>query len=168
VKFTTVLDKLEKFNRLLSGGFEWIAFAGLLVMMLVTCVSVVGSKLFLWPVPGNVDIVTLAQIVAITFAAAFTQIIGRHVRVEFFVSRLPKRAQAVLNSFVSLFLIALFVVIIWRSCLLGQSFQATGQVSLSARIPLHPFAYGIALASIPICLVFLREFLSSLAQVVKR
>ena len=168
MKLVTVSGKFEKFNRRLSGGFEWIGVAGLLVMMVVTVIDVVGAKLFLWPVPGGVDIVTLSQIVAIAFAVAFTQIIGRHVKVEFFVARLPGRAQGVINSIVSLFLIALFVLIIWRSFVLGQSLQTTGQVSLSAQIPLYPFAYGIALASIPVCLVFLRELLDSLAKVVKR
>jgi len=162
------LDKFDKFNRRVSSGFEWVALFGLLLIVVVTCIDVVGSKAFRWPLPGAVDITNLSQIVAIAFAIAFTQIIGRHVRVEFFVSRLPGRAQGVINSAVSLLILALFILIIWRSCVLGQSLQTTGQVSLSARIPLYPFAYGIALASIPVCLVIFVEFLSSLAQVVKR
>jgi len=168
VKLNTFLDKFEKFNRLVSGGFEWIGVVGLLLMMVVTCIDVMGAKLFLWPVPGGVDIVTLSQIVVIAFAVAFTQIIGRHVRVEFFVSRLPLRAQWVIDSFFSLLTLALFILIIWRSYVLGQSLQAAGQVSLSARIPLYPFAYGIALASIPVCLIFLVGFLRPIAQAVKR
>jgi len=168
VKFSTLLDKFEKFNRLVSGGFEWIGVVGLVFMMVVTCIDVMGAKLFLWPVPGGVDITTLSQIVAIAFAVAFTQIIGRHVRVEFFVGRLPLRAQWVIDIFVSLLTLALFVLIIWRSYVLGQSLQTTRQVSLSARIPLYPFAYGIALAGIPVCLVFFVEFLNSLTKAVKR
>ena len=168
MKLNTFLDKFEKFNRLVSSRFEWIGVVGLLSMMVVTCIDVVGAKLFLWPVPGGVDIVTLSQIVAIAFAVAFTQIIGRHVRVEFFVGRLPLRAQRVIDSFFSLLTLALFMLIIWRSYVLGQSLQTAGQVSLSARIPLYPFAYGIALASIPVCLIFLVEFLRPIAQAVKR
>ena len=168
MNFNKLLDKFDKFNRRLSSGFEWIALVGLLLIVAVTCIDVVGSKAFRWPFPGAVDITDLFQIVAIAFAIAFTQIIGRHVRVEFFVSRLPGRAQGVINSAVSLLTLALFILIIWRSYALGLSLQTAGQVSLSARIPLYPFAYGIALACIPVCLVIFAEFLSSLAQVVKR
>jgi len=168
VQFVGVLGKLEKFNRRLSGWFEWIAVIGLLAMMSITCIDVVGAKAFSRSIPGSVDIVTLSQIVAIFFAVAFTQIMGRHVRVEFFVSRLPERAREAVNSIVSLILIGLFALIIWRSFVLGQSLQASGQVSNTARVPLYPFAYGMALASIPVCLVFFREFLGSLAGVVKR
>jgi hypothetical protein len=35
-------------------------------------------------------------------------------------------------------------------------------------IPYYPFAYGIALASIPVCLVFLIEFVKSLTKRVQR
>jgi len=141
---------------------------GLLLMMAITCIDVVGAKVFLWRLLGAIDIVMLSQIVAIAFACAMTLIIGRHVRVEFFVARLPRRAQAVIDSIILLLGLGLFSVIIWRLCVLGYSFQTTGEYSATAHIPLYPFAYGIALASIPVCLVLLLGFLNSLTRVVKR
>jgi len=167
VEFTRVLEKFEKFNRWLSGWFEWIAIAGLLVMMFATCIDVVGAKLFLWPVPGVTDIAGLSQAM-IAFAAAFTLIIGRHIQVEFVIDKLPRRAQSVIDSIINLLGLALFILIIWRMYELGQYYQTAGEVSGSIRIPLSPFAYGFALASIPVCLVLLVRFLNSLARVVKR
>jgi len=163
-----MFDKFEKFNRRLSGWFEWVGAAGLLLVMLVTNIDVIGAKLFLWPLRGAIDMVMLFQLVAVAFAGAFTLIIGRHVRVEFFVTRLPQRAQAIINSIVSLIGLGLFILIIWRLCVLGYSFQTTGETTATAHIPVYPFAYGAALASIPVCLVLLHELLSSLARVVKR
>ncbi|NIS59706.1 MAG: TRAP transporter small permease subunit [Proteobacteria bacterium] len=110
----------------------------------------------------------LSQIVAISFAASMTLILGRHIRVEFFVARLPRRAQAVINSTVFLLGFGLFIVIIWRLCVLGYSFQTAGESSATIYIPYYPFAYGIAFASIPVCLVFLLEFLKSLTKRVQR
>jgi len=137
-------------------------------MMVITCIDVVGAKVFLWPVLGALDIVMLSQIVAIAFAASMALILGRHIRVEFFVARLPRRAQAVIDSVVFLVGLGLFIVIIWRLCVLGHSFQTSGEYSVTAHIPLYPFAYGIALASIPVCLVLLLEFLKSLTKMVQR
>jgi TRAP-type C4-dicarboxylate transport system permease small subunit len=134
------LEKFEKFNRSLSSWFEWIGLFGLLVVMFITCIDVIGAKLFLRPIFGAIDIVVLSQLVAISFACAFALILGRHVRVEFFVARL----------------------------VYGYSLQTGGEVSATARIPLYPFAYGIALASIPVCLVFLLEFLKSLTRIAKK
>jgi len=163
-----VLSKFEKFNRRLSGWFEWIGVAGLLLMMLITCIDIIGAKLFLWPLLGAIDWVRAWQSLAIAFACAVTLIVGRHVRVEFFVARLPRRAQAVTDSIVFLLGLGLFILIVWRLSVLGYFLQAGGEVSATAHIPRCLFAYGIALASIPVCLVFLQELLSSLARVVKR
>lgn len=168
VKLTTRLDKFEKFVSRLSGWFEWIGIAGLLMMMLVTSIDVVGGKLFTWRLLGAIDIVMLSQIVAIAFACACALIVGRHVRVEFFITRLPQRTQAVINSIISILGLGLFIIIIWRLTVLGYSFQAWGVTTATIYIPLYPFAYGVALASIPVCLVFFVELIKSLGQVAKR
>ena len=133
-------------------------------MMVVTCIDVVGSKVFRWPLPGSIDMVQLAQTVAIAFAASMALILGRHIRVEFFVDLLPRRVQAVINSVILLLGLGLFIVIIWRLCVLGYSFQTSGEYSMTAYIPYYPFAYGMALAFIPVCLVLLVKFLKSLTK----
>lgn len=163
-----VLAKLEKFNRRLSGFFEWIGVVALLVMMVITCIDVVGAKVFLWRLFGAIDIVQLAQIVAIAFAASMTLIVGRHIQVEFFVARLPKRIRAVVNSVIFLLVLGLFVLIIWRLCAIGYSFQTSGEYSATVSIPYYPFAYAIALASLPVCLVLLQEFFKSIQRVVQK
>jgi len=163
-----MLRKLEEFNRSLSGWFEWVGLAGLLVLMLITCIDVIGSKVFLKPVFGSIDIVMLSQLVAISFAAAFSLLLGKHVTVEFFVPRLPRRAQAVTDSIAFLLALIFFVLIVWRLCVHGYSLQTGGEVSATARIPLAPFAYGIAIACVPVCVVFFLQFVNSLIKVVKK
>jgi TRAP-type C4-dicarboxylate transport system permease small subunit len=163
-----MLRKLEEFNRSLSGWFEWIGLAGLLVLMFITCIDVIGAKLFLKPVFGGIDIVMLSQLVAISFAAAFSLLLGKHVTVEFFVPRLPRRAQAVADSIAFLLGLIFFVLIVWRLCVHGYSFQTGGEVSATARIPLAPFAYGIAIACVPGCVVFFLGFVNSLIRAVKK
>jgi len=160
----SVLEKFERVNRRLSGWCEWIGLVGLLLVMVITCIDVVGAKVFKLPLLGALDIVMLSQIVTISFAASMTLILGRHIQVEFVFTLLPRRAQAIINSIVLLLGLGLFIVIIWRLCVLGYSFQTSGEYSPTAYIPLYPFAYGIALGSIPVWLVFLLEFLKSLTK----
>ncbi|MBE9573513.1 MAG: TRAP transporter small permease [Proteobacteria bacterium] len=164
----SALEKFEKFNRRLSDWFEWIGLAGFLVMMFITCIDVIGAKLFLLPVFGVIDIVMLSQVVAISFAAASALILGRHISVEFFVVMLPRRVRALIDIIIHLLGLALFIVIIWRLCVYGYLLQTGGEESATARIPLAPFAYSIALASIPVCLVFLLEFLNAIVRMAKR
>ena len=159
-----MLSKFENFNRRLSGWFEGIGLAAMLVMMVLTCIDVIGAKFFKSPILGALDIVQLCQIVAIAFAASMTLIVGRHIQVEFFFNLLPRRVQVVINFLVLLIVLGLFIVIIWQVCVLGYSFQTSGEYSPTAYIPLYPFAYGIALACIPVCLVLIHEFLKALKQ----
>lgn len=159
-----MLNKFEKFNRWLSNWCEWIGLAALLVMMTVTCIDVVGSKLFHRPLLGSIDMVQLSQIVAISFAAGIAQILGRHVQVEFVYDLLPRRAQELIDSVWSVLSLGLFIVVIWRLWVLGNSFKTTGEYTATAYIPLYPFAYALAVACIPVCLVLILEFLKSLAK----
>ena len=159
-----MLNKFEKFNRRVSDGFEWIGLAGLLLMMVITCIDVIGAKVFKSPVLGALDIVQLSQIVAISFGMGMALIVGRHIRVESFVPLLPQRAQTVINSLIHLLGLGFFIVIIWQVCVLGYAFQTSGEYSMTAYIPYYPFAYAIALAFIPICLILLVKFLKSLRK----
>lgn len=134
----------------------------MLLMMAVTCIDVVGAKVFGWRLPGAIDIVMLFQIVVISFAAGMALILGRHIQVEFFFNLLPPRVRAVINGFILLLSLGLFILIIWRLYALGHSYQTSGEHSAAAYIPLYPFAYAIALAGIPVGLILLQRFLKLL------
>ena len=163
----TVLAKFEKFNRTVSAGIEWVGLCAIVVMMLITTVDVLGSKLLKMPVFGALDIMMIAQLLAMSFAAAITLVISRHVQVDFFVMLLPKRIQAVVDCFVNLLGLFLFTVIVWRLTIYGYDLQTAGEVSSTARIPLYPFAYGAAFGFIPVCLVYVSAFIGSVLKVAK-
>ena len=80
-----MLEKVDRFNEALSSWMQSISLAAVVFMVILTCIDVVGAKLFRLPVPGSLDMIMLAQLIAITFAAAMTLIRDRHVSVEFIV-----------------------------------------------------------------------------------
>ncbi len=165
VKFTPRLDKFDKFNNRLSGWLEWVGISAFLLMVLVTVIDVVGAKLFTWRLLGAIDVVMLAQIITISFAAACTLLAGRHVSVEFFVTILPQRAQTIIESLVSFLGLSLFSLIIWRLVVLGYSYQTSGEATATVYIPLFFFAYAAAFACIPVSLMYLAELIKSLTGV---
>lgn len=162
------MNRFDRFNRLAASLFEWVGLAGLLVMMFVTCIDVIGSKVFLRPVPGSIDIVMLCQLVAISFVAASALLLGRHVHVEFFITMLPPRIRDIVDCIMHFFSLTLFALIVWRLSTYGYSLFTGKEVSPTARIPLYPFAYGIALACIPVSLVLLSSFIKSLLRLIKK
>jgi TRAP-type C4-dicarboxylate transport system permease small subunit len=162
-----VLERLERFNRRLSIYMEAVAAVGLLTMMVVTCVDVVGAKVFLHPLFGSIDIVELSQLVAISFTGASALILGNHVKVEFFMVMLPKRIAALGDSIIHFLGFLLFALVVWRLLAYGYSLQVAHEVSPTIRIPLYGFAYGFAVASVPLCLVLLSQMIQSLKVLIE-
>jgi TRAP-type C4-dicarboxylate transport system permease small subunit len=164
----SLLSTAEKYNKRLITYLEWIGSVGLLTMMVITCVDVLGSKVFLRPIFGALDIVQLSQLVAISFGASSALIFGRHVEVEFFTIMLPERAQAAISVVVNFLGLLLFIIILWRIVIFGNYMLTGGEVSSTARIPFYPFAYGIALGTLPLCLVLLSRLITSLSRMLKK
>lgn len=161
------LEKLEHLNSKVSGWLEWVGFAGILVIILVTTVDVVGAKAFLTPVFGSLDIVVLAQLIAASFTVSATLIAGRHVRVDFFIVLLSKRWRAAVDTFVCSLAFVFFVIVVWRLAMYAYSLQTGGEVSPTARISLYPFAYAAAVACIPVCLIYLSQIITTLMRSTK-
>ena len=162
-----ILFKYERFNWLLGNWVAWLGIVAMLAMLLVTCVDVVGAKLFHWPVPGFDEAIGLGQLLAMSFAAAITLILNRHVHVDLLVRRLRSRLQAGLNSLTSFLGLGLFVLITWQLFLFGRSLQTSGELSEAGDIPFYPFIYIVAIAFVPVCLSLLWQFVSSMVKVVK-
>ena len=164
----SVLARFEKFSGRISALFEWIGLAALLMMMVTTCIDVVGAKVFLWRLFGAIDVVMLCQLVAIAFASSMTLIVGQHIQVEFFYNMWSRRTQAVISSVVVLLQLGLFLMIIWRIWVLGYSFQTSGEYSATAHILYYPYAYGVGFACIPVCFALIVEFIKSIKKAVEK
>ncbi len=162
------IERLERFAQSSSRWINWVAGVGLVAMLGLTVADIIGIKLFRHPVPGAIELVAFLGVVVTAFAIAFTQVRRGHIQVEFFVMRLPEHARAGVIALVSLLGIALFALLAWRSFEFGQSLQASGEVSMTQRIPFYPFVYALTFCCIPVCLVLLVDFLKSVMKAVKK
>ena len=159
-----ILDRITQYSRLVSRGFEWVGMLAFVMMLVSTCVDVIGAKLFKWPLPGGTEIIYMIQIIAIAGALAITQIDNQHIRVEFFVDLASRKMKALLTGIVSILGVALFALLSWQSYKYGMKLLGTGDITTSARIPFYPFAFWIALSCIPMCFVLLVEFIRSVRE----
>lgn len=154
-----LLGRFHTLNRRVCGVVEWIGVFAFLLMMVITCIDVAGAKILKAPVYGALDVIVIAQLIAISTAIASTLGSNKHIQVEFFAMMFPKRIQAIMECIVNLLGFSLFVLIVWRLFAYGYDFQIEGEESPTAQIPLYPFVYCAAIANIPVCLVFLYKFL---------
>jgi TRAP-type C4-dicarboxylate transport system permease small subunit len=162
-----MLDKFERFNRVVGGWAEWVGFGAVCFMIALTAVDVVGAKLFRLPVPGALDLMMLGQLVAVSFAATMATLLDRHIQVEFFVLFFPKRLQALVDCLVYFLTLGLFILIVWRLFTHAYHQQGGAEETATAHIALAPFTYACALAIAPVCLVLLQRLLTSILKVTK-
>ena len=163
-----IVERLEKFADKSSRWVTVIAGIALVGMLAITIADIVGIKLFSQPVPGAIEIVGYLGVLVTAFALSYTLVERGHVQVEFFTARMPPRVQSAVSAFVSLLGLGLFALLAWRSFEYARIVQTTGQVSMTQRIPFHPFIYAIAFCCIPVCLVMLGQLLRAILQVVKK
>jgi len=153
------LIKAEKYNGTFCRAVEVVGLLGLLLVLVLTCVDVVGAKVFTRPVPGSLDIVMLAQLVAVSFALGSTLLVGRHIKVEFLLPYLPGLLRKVVDFVVQCFILFLFILIVWRLAVYGYNLYVDNEGSLTVRIPLYPFAFGLAFACLPVCFYYIISIL---------
>ena len=124
------------------------AMAGLaiVVMILVTCVDVVG-RWFGRPLTGTYDLVELLGAIAIAGALPYTTACRGHVAIEFFFQKLPRRARRVVDVLVHLAVTSMFVLLTWRFIQYGIDLKTSGQVTLTLRWPVFWMAWWMALCS---------------------
>jgi TRAP-type C4-dicarboxylate transport system permease small subunit len=150
-------------NRLGSWG-EWIGAVGIIVMVALTCADVIGAKLFLLPVPGAIEIVSLVQVATIVFAIAATQRLGGHISVEMFTDLMPPRVRSMVKALTSLLGLVLFALLIYEGVNLGNEYREAGEITATARIPFYPFAYAFSVALFPMAMMMLADTIDSIKE----
>jgi len=154
--------QFEKIVLLISKWFNWIAGAGLTVMLLLVVGDIIGIKVFSNPIPGGIEMVAFMNVVGIGFAIAYTQALRGHIQVDFLVLKLPPLPRAALEAFTSFIGMGFFVVLAWRSFDYARALQISGEVSMTQRIPFYPFVFGLALCYLLTFLVLTLDFIKAI------
>jgi len=155
------VERFEIFVRGMSRYFEWAGVIGLLAMFFTNLIDVVGAKLFNWPLPGALEIISFSLLVAIAPAIAHGLFLGVHLRIDFIIEKFPKTLRFVLDPLVSIICMILFILIFWNGLEYGYSLQKAGEIGSSSKIPFFPFAYVLAISCVPAALYFVLEAIKS-------
>lgn len=160
------MAQLQRGIVLVSRGFNVVAGAAVILMMVLTCADVV-LRLLRHPIPGTYEIVGFLGTVIVSFSLAFTSLEKGHIAVEILVEKLPRRMQVGIEAVTSLIGAVLFGLITWQSMVYATDLWQSGEVSVTLTMPIYPFIYGIAAGSGLLCLALLSECLRSAVRTVK-
>jgi TRAP-type C4-dicarboxylate transport system permease small subunit len=152
-------------KRVVEPTATWAAAIGAVtlgVMVVMLLVSVIMRKAFNTPMKGIFEMTEFGMVM-ITFLCMSAQYFKPDAMVmETFVEMLPKKMQAMINSFIFLLDAAILAILSWQLFAYALKVQRMGQVSKILEIPLPPFPYLGAACMLLLTLVFTMKFLFSL------
>jgi len=132
-------------------------------MMFLTCADII-LRLFRRPILGTYEIVGFLGAIVAGFALAQTTIERGHVAVQVVVMRFSPQTQKIIYLITHILSIVLFALLAWECVRYGNDFRASGEVSLTLRMPFYPVVYGIAFSAIVVCLVLFVDILQVMTK----
>ncbi len=156
------MERFERITKNICKKLELVGVAAYLIMVLVNILDVAGSKFFKWPFPGSVEIVSFAQIIAISLTLPLGLFLGFHLSIDFIIEKLPKTPKHYINIFVSAVLTIFFVLVFLQALEYGYSLQISEEIGSVSKIPLFPFAYVIAAGAVPVVLYYIISTIKSI------
>ena len=148
---------IEKLVDVLSAWLCWVSAACIVGMMLLTSSDVVVRYLG-YPIKGTYDIVGLLGALVVALPIARTQVLNRHVSMDFMAQRKSRVARGIAQLIAFVLGIAAYALIAWQLIAFAGKLKSVGRVSDTMEIPLYPFVYAVAIAFMLTCLVLLVQF----------
>ncbi len=128
------------------------------IMALLVVSNVLGRFLFDKPLLGIVELVEMMMVIIGFFAIAYTATSQGHVRVDLVLSRLSRRAQAVLGSIAFLLSAGIFAIITYQGIVNTIYYaQHLKEASTVLSVPFAPFRFLMALGCLLLCLRLLAD-----------
>jgi len=148
---------IEKWVGVLSDWLCWLSALCIVGMMLLTS-SDVALRYVGFPIKGTYDVVGLLGALVVALPIARTQVLNRHVSMEFMAQRKSRIARGIAQAITSVLGIAVYATVTWQLVAFAAKLKAIGRVSDTVEIPLYPFVYAIAVAFLLTCVVLLVQF----------
>ena len=153
------MNRIESFVARTAALFNLVAAAAVVGMMGLTCLDVV-LRLWRHPIPGTYEVVSMLGAVFVAFSLAKTSVDQGHIAVDFLVQRFSERARYVVEAINDGICALFFSVVSWQCLRYAQDLKASGEVSMTLQMPIHPFVFGIAAGCAMLSLVLFTSCLT--------
>lgn len=120
---------------LLAQAFAFAGGVVLVAMIAMSAASVIGRATIGKPVTGDFELVQLGCAIGIAAFLPWCQMRRGNIIVDFFTTKLPLRAQAVLDALGALLLAFVMTLVAWRAGIGAQTMEASGENLMISGIP---------------------------------
>jgi TRAP-type C4-dicarboxylate transport system permease small subunit len=166
-----IVDPLCKWGGAI-GGFA------LAYMMFMTVLDVLGRAIggvnfihkvisVIGPVPGSLEMTEIMLGILISFGLGYTALKKGHIRVDLLLQYTSKKQTSWFDVFTYFLSFALYCGITWQAWLNGFSLFKDQLRTAVLSIPVFPFSFILVMGAAIVALVFLRDFLKSIEEVMR-
>ena len=155
---------MERVTRVLTV----ISFVAIVFMMMVVVLNVLGRALFRTPVYGAVEFVQIGGAIMVSFIAGYAQLHKQNVAVGTFVDHFSPRVQDIFNCIAWFFCMAATGVLVWSAYVTAMDMFKAHEITAIYETPQYQYRFVWLLGLIVLGLVFLVDFIESVAKVVKK
>ncbi len=149
----------EVITKKISNGMQWFAGLTLCVILAITFADII-SRRFGYPVVGTYEITSFLGGIVAGFAIPATSLANGHVIVDFFIDKLTDARKYVLQITTRVMGIFLFSILGYFLFSMACNLYATGEVSMTTKLPFYPIAAGIGVSCFVQVIVFIVEILN--------
>ncbi len=155
-----IIDKVYPFVNWVNS----VAMVALATMMFLTAADVALRYTINKPIIGSYEVTAYLMVVFISFAIAETAVERAHINVDIVTQKLPQQPKAILLVITNFLCVVFFAMIAWRTFVHATRAVDTGAVSAALSIPEYPFVFLCGLGLVLLTLVFIIQFLESIAE----
>ena len=159
-----ILNSFKSTGVTASQSVFWLAVIIIFALILLIVSHVVGRFFFKAPVLGAIEMAESAMVLIVFASMAYVTLQKGNVKVTLIISHFPERAQAVLNSIMSLIGAVIFAFITWQIGLSVLEAVREGLYTDTLRIPIFPLKIVATIATLIMCLELLVRFIRSLVK----
>ena len=147
--------------RWLRRGAALVAGLAMMIMMLTGALDMIGTNVFLKPIPAAFEFMATAMVIVIFFSIALAQANRAHIRVEILTARLPRPLRWVTDVLQYSLSLAFFLFIAWFGWKAGfRSFEVGEYASGLVNWPIYPARFALALGASLMALQCLYDLVS--------
>ena len=133
----------------------------MLLMMLAGAFDMIGTNLFLSPIPAAFEFMATAMVIVIFFSIALAQANRAHIRVEILTDRLPGPLKWLTDVLQYACSLGFFLLIAWFGWKSGiRSFEVGEYASGLVNWPIFPARFALALGASLMALQCLYDLIS--------
>ncbi len=148
------MEWLNKQTEGLCNLLNMIAGCALTFMMLLTVTDVI-LRFFRMPIIGAYELVAFGGGIVIGLSLPLTSYKKGHILVDDFLKGFSATTRKYIHFATRLLGLVLFAILSWNMFAMGMDMIRSGEVSPTLEMPFYPVVFGIGVACIVQCLVFL-------------